>query len=197
MNLSELLSDARYKGAKSQAEMAEAIGVSVTTIKSWESGKSVPTLDNALKWFESAGVNPVQYLMRYAHPDVYKGRKDTDADEAFKVLVDNLNTEDKYALLYLFMGNHGSSPSAILQMLIAHLHNPIHDRIPVAGNILIQYELNESNNDLISNELPFPDKCFLRCAIESAIDACGANKCGYMVHENRAENRAEKESKYR
>ena len=191
-SLSELLAVSRHKGGKSQEYMAEKIGVSTTTIKSWESGRSAPSIDNAIEWFRYSGVNPVRYLMRYAHPNVYSDRENVDVEDAFRTLVDTMITEDKYALLYLFLGDHGSSPSAIIQMMLAHLHNPLRDRIPIAWNIFIHYDLNERKGELICNDYPMPNKEELQSAIEEAIEAFSIDNDGYVLVKNRAENRAEK-----
>ena len=63
MALSEKLYELRKKGALSQEQLAEQLGVSRQAISKWESGKSVPETDTLIsisKYFDVS----LDYLMK-------------------------------------------------------------------------------------------------------------------------------------
>ncbi len=116
----------RCKANKSQEWMALELGVSRKTIQNWESGASIPSFFDSLEWFHVLNINPFPYFLEFVYPDTVKGVKPEDSDDriedAFDSLIGNLSVQDKRALLYLYYGEHGSSPYSVLQLMLAHLH---------------------------------------------------------------------------
>lgn len=55
------LASARANANKSQAEMAEMLGVDKTTIWNWENGKSEPTLSQLRKISDLSGI-PMDFI---------------------------------------------------------------------------------------------------------------------------------------
>lgn len=180
-SLSELLAKARYDAGVSQEYMAEELEVSRKTIQNWEKGYGEPKLSQIMDWFRALGVNPIPALLSYAHPDSFDLADDRAVDAALSELVAELPKEEKLAILYLFYGDHGSSPSSIIQLIMAHLHNPLKDRIAVASNIVTTYEINKRAGNLIGEGYPLPSVPMLGRAIEAAIVAVSENKSGYVA----------------
>lgn len=182
--LSNALILSRYKANKSQEFIAERLEVSRKTVQNWEKGTSEPTITQVFNWFHALGVNPVSFLFDFAYPTDFRGlgdKTDEEVDRAFEHLSDSLSKGDKLAILYLYTGEHGSSPSSIVQLMLAHLHNPLRDRIPIASNILTVYCMNKVKGDLICEEFPLPDEGRLSRSIHSAIESVVADGDGYMM----------------
>lgn len=126
------------------------------------------------------GQNPVPHLFRYAHKGEFGNYENLEAiDRAFEILSKDLTAEDKLSILFIYNGEHGSSPSSIIQLIIAHLHNPLRDRIPIATSILTTYKMNEMTGNIICGEYPLPNLTLLKNAINSAIDSVGHCVGGY------------------
>lgn len=186
--LIEILMKSRYDGHKTQDFVAKAMGVSRKTIQHWEQGLSLPNLQQTLEWFNACGVNPVPYLLSYALPNIYPidFEKEDKVNEAYEKVAQLLRYEDKLAVLYLFCGQHGSSPSSIIQLMLAHLHNPLRDRIPIASNIVTMYQLNKQCDTLIEQHYPMPNVKFLAQAIDNAVQSISAEEQAYTFCHNSA-----------
>lgn len=182
--LADVLMKSRYDGGKSQTYLAKGIGVSKKTIQHWESGVSQPSIEHLIEWFKACGVNPMHYLLEYISPGAFDrfnyNDKDT-VDKAFRSLSKNLPHEDKLAMLYIYYGQHGSSPESIMQMILAHLHNPLRDRISIAIHIATYYRLNESTDTLVGGSLPQPNMEMLDEAILAAAESVKNKDKGYVV----------------
>lgn len=81
--------------------------------------------------------------------------------------------------MYLFFGNHGSSPRAVLQMITAHLQTPMKDRIAHGQLIETNYEIAQKTNTLANPNHIQPDLECLNASIESAEYAVEAD---YLVN---------------
>lgn len=186
--LTDILLRSRYEGGKSQAYIAEEIGVSKKTIQHWEQGISQPTIEHFVAWLKACGVNPARYLLEYVRPGVadhVQFENDKSVEDAFCSLVADVPTEEKRALLYLFLGDHGSSPSSVMNLLLAHLHNPLKDRISIAIHIATHYRLNKSLDQLVGGSEAQPNIEILDKAILAAAEAVQNEKTGYTVTEER------------
>lgn len=174
----------RYKGEKSQEFVAERLGVSRKTVQNWERGTSEPNITQIFEWFRVLGLNPVTFLFDYAFPNEFRNlgsKSEEDVDQMFDTLAKNLSKDDKLAILFLYTGEHGSSPSSIIQMILAHLHNPLRDRIPIASNILTIYKMNRRMNRIICEEFPLPDENRLERSIQNAIASVVEDAKGYTI----------------
>ena len=162
----------RFKEGKSQEYMAMELGVSKKTIQNWEKGISSPTFFQSLEWFRILNTNPFPYYLALTYPDKLKGLKGSDSDgkinEAFDALVETLPSSAKRAILYLFYGEHGSSPNAIIQMMLAHLHTPLRSRVTQAILIAHMYEMEKELGNLICKDNIMPDIDVLNDAIDKA-----------------------------
>lgn len=179
----ELLLRTRYEGRLTQEQMADSLGVSKRTIENWENGRSIPNFIQCVEWFENSGINPFASMIRYFYPDDSKVTDNSSIDElnsALRKSVVIMSREDKLALFYLIYGNHGSSYKAVLQLLMAHLHIPLKDRIASAALTAQTYEMEKQLGNLIEPELALPNDEILANAIEEAKKATVAGFNGYV-----------------
>lgn len=102
-----------------------------------------------------------------------------DADKIanlYALITENLTIEDKKALVQIFSGMHGSSPSSVIQLMLAHLSNPLLERIYVAEFILEQYRFNHMNDE----ENYHPNIEMLERAVQAAKEAVEKGDEGYI-----------------
>lgn len=179
----ELHASARIEAGKSQEYMALELGVSKKTVMNWEKGTSSPSFFQSLEWFRVLNTNPFPYYLSYIYPDQLKGLKGTDSDEkieeAFEAMIHHISIADKRALLYLYYGNHGSSPHSLIQLMLAHTHTPIQSRIANAFLVSHVYSLHKQLGTDICPDNIQPDMDDLNEAIMKAQDAVMNNGFGY------------------
>ena len=171
MTIAEALRSTRNEAGKSQEYMACELGVTRRTILNWERGVSEPSVAQTIAWFQLTDKNPIPYLLQNVYPDMDKiSHKDADAKilNALIKLINDLPAEAVRELMYLFFGNHGSSPRAVLQMITAHLQTPMKDRIVHGQLVATNYELALRTGTLAHPEHIQPDLEYLNAAIETA-----------------------------
>ena len=181
---SEIFLTARINAGRSQDWMSKELGISRKTVQNWESGISSPDFFDAIEWFRVLNMNPFPYFIRYMHPEKTKDVKSSSDDEkieaVFNSIMSDLNIREKRALLYLFYGEHGSSPYSVLQMMLAHLHVPIVARISNAVLIKATYETNQQIGTLICKDNIQPDLDNFTNAINEASLAAVKHCEGYV-----------------
>lgn len=171
MSIAESLRTTRYESGKSQEYMAFELGVSRRTILNWENGISEPSINQTIAWFQLVGKNPIPYILQYTYPNMDKiSPKDSDSKILVSLIqiINDLPAEGIRQLMYLFYGDHGSSPRAVMQMITAHLQTPIKDRITHEQLILNDYKMARDTNSLAHPEHIQPDCDCLNAAIDSA-----------------------------
>lgn len=175
----------RYDAGVSQEYVANHIGVSRKTVQNWESGVSTPDFNQSTKWFEALGLNPLPYFLGYLYPenleDIKAGASDQQVDAALRQLLNDLPNEGKRQLLYLFYGDHGSSPRAVLNLITAHLHLPMRERIAQADIIVDSYELDAATGLLVGADHVAPDINLVKRAIAKAKAAVTSGHKGYQM----------------
>lgn len=166
---------ARCKADKSQEYMAMELGVAKKTVQNWEKGISSPSFFQSLEWFRALGINPMPYYVSLIYPsasvDVDSGTDDEEIDKAFDEMMKNIPRSGKRALLFLFYGKHGSSPNAIMNMMLAHLHTPMQSRTLHARLISETYEMDEKLGNIVCPDNIRPNITALNKAIDSAKNA--------------------------
>lgn len=189
MTIAEAMRLTRNEAGKSQEYMSFELGVTRRTILNWENGVSEPSVNQTIKWFKLVDKNPIPYLLQITYPDIDKiSPKDEDAKilTALMQIINDLPAEAVRQLMYLFFGNHGSSPRAVLQMITAHLQTPIKDRIAHGQLVATNYEIAERTGTLSKPNHIKPDLDYLKSAIETAKDAVEKNAKEYgTVNPNR------------
>lgn len=171
----EMHYNARCKADKSQEYMAMELGVAKKTIQNWEKGISSPSFFQSLEWFRALGINPMPYYVSLIYPsasvDVDSDTDDEEIDKAFNEMMKNIPRSGKRALLFLFYGKHGSSPNAIMNMMLAHLHTPMQSRVLHSRLISEAYEMDNELGNIVCPDNIRPNIDALNKAIDSAKNA--------------------------
>lgn len=171
MTISEALQLTRNESGKSQEYMALELGVTRRTIINWEKGVSEPSVGQTIAWFKLVDKNPIPFLLQNVYPQM---DRISPADEDAKILaalmqlINDLPAEGIRQLMYLFFGNHESSPRAVLQMVTAHLQTPMKDRIVHGQIIATNYELAMRTGTISHPDHIQPDLKCLKEEIENA-----------------------------
>lgn len=176
--------ESRTSKNKSQEFMSLEMGIARRTVQNWEKGVSKPTIDQALEWFGILDLNPLPYLFQYVHPEMKNiGGKDNDERlrEVLRNLVEVLPSEGMRQLLYLFYGDHGSSPRAVLNMVTAHLQTPMRDRVTAGSVILKNYDIAHKKGLLTDINHIQPNVELLKDAIEKGECAVVKNEETYVL----------------
>lgn len=183
LRFSKIHYDARMKAKKSQEYIALELGVTKKTVQNWEKGLSSPSFFQSLEWFRVLNINPFPFYMDVLYPDKVAGVKSSDSDEkideAFNALIQNISINDKRALLYLYYGDHGSSPHSVIQLMLAHLHLPLTLRINDACNVDTNYKMAKELNTLVCPDNIKPDLSDFKSSIIKALEASKNNKNSY------------------
>ena len=183
--VAEMMRQARHQSGQSQDSIAKSLGVSKKTIQNWERGVSSPSLFQGMEWFRVLGINPLPYYLAYVFPDEMDEISPSDDDEriqnATMSLIEQLPIEGKRKLLYLFWGGHGSSPSAVIDLMTAHLHVPMKDRIEQAAIIARSYDINEALDEIVCPDHVKPNMNKLWMAIDEATSSLKEGKNEYHL----------------
>lgn len=195
--LATILMQSRAESGLSQEKVALELGIAKKTVQNWERGVSAPSLPQAIEWFRVMNVPAMPYFLRFIFPDLddtYNKSNDnskssshsnkSDDDRLRKELINVIETlpqEGVRQLMYLFYGDHGSSPRGILNMLTAHLQTPLRDRYSHANAILNDYKLSTEMNKTVKPNRVQPNLTLLENAIEQGHDAIINNKNNYML----------------
>lgn len=175
---------ARSSAGKSQEFIAETLGVAKKTVAKWEKGESCPTLDQAYNYFGCLGLNVMQYYLGCLYPQDFCNldgiRTEEQVNKAIDKLGEILPMTWKRALLFILLGNHGSSPYGILQLTVAHLHTPLKDRVAHAKLVQTNYSINEQLGTLVNNQYIMPDTDVLNNAIRLATKSVVKKKGAYV-----------------
>ena len=178
------LQRARQEGGKSQEYMGFELQVARKTIQNWEKGVSSPSFDQCIAWFKALNVAPLPYLFQYVFPDM-DGIKSKDNDEKLRqsliTLVRSLPPEGVRQLLFLFYGEHGSSPRGVLNMINAHLQTPLPNRVTQAGVILHNYEIASQRGELVCPNNIKPNVDLLKQALSEGEKAVIERKDNYIL----------------
>lgn len=184
--LASALMRSRSQTRISQEAMAAELGVAKKTVQNWEKGVSAPDFDQIIHWFHILHIPALPYLYEYLYPDLEGiSAKDPDAEirNALLFLLDTCPEEWARQLLYIFYGDHGSSPIAVLQMIVAHLQSPLHDRLAHANHIAQSYEIAKARHELTDPSHTQPNMNLLQQALKKSKDAVINGSDNYMLHD--------------
>lgn len=184
MKINDALRLSRARSGKSQEYMALELEIARKTVQNWEKGTSEPTIRQAIEWFKVLGQSPIPYLFQVVHENMEDLSSEDDVDSLRASLINLLNylpEEGVRQLLYLFYGNHGSSPRAVMNMVTAHLQTPMKDRVTNGTVILKNYDMANFKHNLTSKDNVKPNRDFLVRAIELGEDAAINDNEAYVV----------------
>lgn len=159
---------ARVKAKLSQDYMSQEMGVNKKTIISWEKGLSSPDIDRSFEWFDICGINPLSQYLKVLWPDMDSAANSDNIEQSWDKLSNILPESIKRALLFIFTGEHGSSPDALIQMLLAYLHTPLAARATQAITTLNMYKLMRELDKDACPEGTQPDVTVLESAVHNA-----------------------------
>lgn len=182
--LARMLMLSRAESGLSQEKVALELGIAKKTVQNWEKGTSAPTLPQAIEWFRAMQVAAMPYFLQFMFPDIEGiGRQDDDEKirKELITLIETLPIEGIRQLMYLFYGDHGSSPRAIMNMLTAHLQSPMKDRYSHATAILNDYTLSHEKKQITRPDHVQPDVELLEKAIAQGRQAIIDDRNNYTL----------------
>lgn len=172
----------RTDAGKSQDYVAKKLRIAKRTVQNWENGISTPTLDKAVEWFEVIGLQPLPYFLNLLYGD-FSVSNDTltekEIDELLIKRIKHCSLAAKKKLLFVLSNNHGSSVAGVIEMVTAHLHVPLKDRLNIAQDIILNYEIAESQGKLIQTDNVLPNIELLKLSFDNARNAVLNNKNEY------------------
>ena len=174
----------RRDAGRTQEFMAEGMGVSKKTVQNWEKGVTAPDLFTSAEWFRLLGRNPLPYYLAYLYPDLEDlgaGTDERETEEALISLIRKCTPSEKAQLLFLMLGNHGSSWYSLLQLFTAHAHTSLRARVSAARTVLENYEMDEAEGRLVCPTEALPDLSMLRYSVDLAKEAVLEGKEGYTT----------------
>lgn len=175
----------RADAGKSQEYMAMGLGVSKKTIQNWEKGVSSPNLFQSSEWFELLGLNPLTYYLAFIYPWLFDTLSvystDEEIEEILICLIKQSTPMEKRQLLYLMIGDHGSSWYSLLQMFTAHCHTTMKTRVTASRIILENFEMEKELGSLVCKDNVMPDIKMLKYAISQGKNAVEHNNYGYST----------------
>lgn len=172
----------REDAGKSQDYLAKALGVSKKTIQNWENGIGSPSQMMGFQWFDVLGLQPLPYYLELLYPSEFNNLshcKDSALDKALMDIISSLPDKYKQELLFILSGHHGSSICGILEMLTAHLHAPLRERVNVALSIATNYKIAEVHKVDCSPANIQPNLELLEESIYNALNAVYTHKESY------------------
>lgn len=170
-----ILKQARHDANVSQEELARRIGVSKKTVQNWEDGLNCPKLDTTFVIFSKLTLQPQPYFLQALFEEHFEGISpdvsDKEVEDALIEYVKNITPKSQRKLLYLAYGDHGSSPQAVLEMMTAHLHTPLRDRINIAQSIENNYLIALAKDDIVGKDHVQPNMKLLSESIQQGKDS--------------------------
>lgn len=180
--LAQMLMLSRNESGVSQEKVAMELGIAKKTVQNWERGISAPTLPQAINWFRVMNVAAMPYLLQFIFPDMV-GTSGKDDDEKLRKnlisVLESLPSEGVRQLMYMFYGDHGSSPRATVNLMTAHLQTPLRDRYTHAAMIMNDYKLSSDKQQTARPDHIQPDIPFLEKSLSAAREAVVNNKENY------------------
>lgn len=182
--LAKILMMSRAESGLSQEKVALELGIAKKTVQNWERGISSPTLPQAIGWFRVMKIAAMPYFIEFMFPDM-EGISKNDTDESLRkkliLLIETLPPEGIRQLLYIFYGDHGSSPRATLNIMTAHLQTPLRDRYNHATIILNDYEISYDKKENVGENHIHPNTEIIQSAIDQSRKAIVNNKTSYIL----------------
>lgn len=180
---SKMIKKARIESGKSQEYVAKKMGVTKKTIQNWECGYSSPSVTMCMSFFDAIGLQPLPFFLQLLYGE-FNDISPKSADKMIEhTLIERIkicSPQEKRKLLFLLYGDHGSSTHGILEMITAHLHVPLKDRLNVAQNVILNYEIAQKQGTVLNNEHVMPDIDFLKSAFDNAYSSVVENKTSYF-----------------
>lgn len=148
LQVAKALEMARTKAGLSQEKLAKRLGISKPTVASRERGTSPVTLPEIFKWCVACRIPARRCMDACIYPGLLDYlQEDISTEEKRQILhaaVDEMSNYEVDGWLYLYYGDHGSDPMAVLTEVLANLHTPLRDRVSIVNAIIGYYEMAQS-----------------------------------------------------
>lgn len=175
----------RADAGMTQERLAVELGVSRKTIQNWESGATSPSLYQGTEWFRALGLNPLPYYLSYVFPDASSSadssKESGELDALLAEAIHSLPAEAKKRLLFILWAEHGSSPTAIFNIINAYLQLPLLDRYKIADSIYKSYQIESELGALVCPNMIQPDHEMILKSIELGKQAIVEGSHGYSM----------------
>ena len=155
---SALLAKARMDSGATQKELAKALGKTLHTIQKWETTYN-PSFLEVCTWFRVLNMPAWTYIHCMLYPTENLTLLEGDEkrrEEVITYLSSNSSTELR-KMFYLIIGMHGSNWLAVLEMMFEHICSPLAQRVISARSVLIGYQLEQKNQQLLKTDHIMPD----------------------------------------
>lgn len=169
---SALLARARIDSGATQKELAKALGKTLHTIQKWETNYNPPFLD-LCTWFHVLNIPAWAYIRCLVYPTEKLAFPEGDKQRREEVIdhLSSASSAELRKLFYLITGMHGSNWMAVLEMMFEHVCSPLVQRVISARSILIGYQLDQCNQQLLKTNHIMPDIENLNRCIELGTEA--------------------------
>jgi len=182
--LAKMLLLSRAESGLSQEAVALELGISKKTVQNWEKGASTPTLPQAIAWFHVVKVAAMPYFLQFMFPDMEGICSQSDISDIRKnltSLIEVMPEDGIRQLMYLFYGNHGSSPKAALNMITAYLQIPLIDRYQLDCQLLENYRLAQDLNTITKSNHVQPNVKLMEKTVSREREAIVKQDDNYML----------------
>ena len=179
---SALLARARIDSGATQKELAKALGKTLHTIQKWETNYDPSFLD-VCTWFHVLNMPAWTYIHCMLYPTerlTFLEGDEKRREEMVAYLSSNSSTELR-KMFYLIIGMHGSNWLAVLEMMFEHICSPLAQRVISARSVLIGYQLEHRNQQLLETDHIMPDIENLNRCIALGTEAAKKGLTAYKV----------------
>ena len=181
--ISDMLKHSRYAAGLSQKEVAKRLKLSGRTVQNWEEGISVPSFEMVLNWFQKIDQPLYPYIIKIIHRQetehLSEISSECDIKNALQALIADLPKEQCQKILYFLLGNHGSMPEGVLEMITAYLHIPLSMRINICQEIYTDYIVSKAHGMIVNEDDVKPDEEMIHRLIAASIEAVLQNQSSY------------------
>ena len=155
---SAMLARARMDSGATQEELAKALGKTLHTIQKWETNYDPSFLD-VCTWFRVLNMPAWTYIhcMLYPTERLTFLEGDEKRREEVVTYLSSTGSAELRQIFYLVAGIHGSNWLAVLEMMFEHVCSPLAQRVISARSVLIGYQLEQENQQLLKTDHIMPD----------------------------------------
>ena len=155
---SAMLARARMDSGATQEELAKALGKTLHTIQKWETNYDPSFLD-VCTWFRVLNMPAWTYIhcMLYPTERLTFLEGDEKRREEVVTYLSSTGSAELRKIFYLVAGMHGSNWLAVLEMMFEHVCSPLAQRVISARSVLIGYQLEQENQQLLKTDHIMPD----------------------------------------
>ena len=182
-NIARLFEKAVYDSGLSQRELADALGVSRSSLQNWLDGVSAPELGELLTFLPKIqNVTVFPLLLEVCHPDLFAAQTTDEKRKALLTFYRDIATPRFIAQEhYLLMSEHGSNFEGIKQMDIAHIQSRLADRRRNCMAALTGYQDAVAMGAVTDPQAPQPDIETLEICIARSTQSVKAGLNAYTI----------------